>query len=404
MNRLGRLIGTLFPDVRVPVEDVVDQTASDAKQLADLFNTEIGEVEDVNTLMERAQEAGLEHQISMQRQNESLERESVTDGLTGLANRKRFDTELVKAYQDSRESGACVSVLFMDADNFKDVNDTHGHALGDAVLIELAQRIGRAIGSRGTVYRYGGEEFAAILPDADRAFAGELAEGVRDAVESPAFDLRHADDGPDELLMTISIGVSGTDFGPRDRISAAETIVKEADESVYRAKSEGRNRVVLWGDPEGDGSGAGGDANPAHELSRVDDEKSVMVFIEDDPLAATLVKSLFKRHSDPEIHWFTTGEDAVAFLQERIGRGECPCDLIISDMRLPGMHGLEVFEMFRSFGLHERIPFYILTAGDEQTRREIRGSGVSACITKAEFSKNIGKWLGILGSPARPAA
>ena len=405
------MLGRFYPGARFEADALVDQAGREAQELAALFDTDIGEIEDIQGLKSRAEEAGLEHQISMQRQSDRFERESVTDGLTGLANRKGFDADLGRAYRRFTDAGERFGVLFFDTDNFKIVNDTHGHGVGDTVLIGLARRVEAAAGEAGTVYRYGGEEFAVILPGAGSEGAATLAERIRAAVEDSVFDLRELDEGPDELAVTVSVGVSCTDSGEPGRVTSAQTLVQEADKKVYEAKAAGRNRVFVWG-RSGGGEGAGGDNGPEAEappapapaLDPQDGARPVLVFIEDDPLAATLVKTLLKRYSDPEIHWYTTGEDAVAYFEERVGCGACPCDLVISDMMLPGIHGLEVFEAFRSLGLHEWIPFYILTAGDEKTQREIRDAGVSACITKAEFSRDIGKWLGVLGSPARAVA
>jgi len=404
MSILSRMLAEFFPRVRFDAEDLVDRVGAEAKQLAELFDTEIGEVEDVRALMGRAQEAGLEHQISMQRQSEQLERESVTDALTGVPNRKRFDADLEHAYTRFKEEGTVLSVLFFDADRFKLVNDTHGHAAGDAVLVELARRAERSLSGDGTLYRYGGEEFVALLPGVRPIGAAMIAERLRASIEDPAFDLRALEEGPDELAVTVSVGVSSTESGPRDRIVSADTLVKEADESVYRAKEAGRNRVVVWGDTPDETPSTGQDA-PPRGLTRRESEKPVMVLIEDDHLAATLIKTLLKRRNDPEIHWFTRGEDAVDYFGACVERGEYPCDLVVSDNELPGIGGLEVFGVFERLGLKDRVPFYMLTGceGGAECER-IKEMGVSACVTKAEFTRDLAKWLGVIGSSKRAVA
>jgi len=251
------------------------------------------------------------------------------------------------------------------------------------------------VGDDGSVYRYGGEEFAAILPGARPIQALAVAERLRAAVEADAFDLRDLSEGPDELRVTVSVGVSGTESGPIDRLSDAGVIVKEADESVYRAKELGRNRVEAWG--------AVGATGP--ELVRAAGDKPVMVLIESDHLAATLIKTLLKRRNDPEIHWFTRGQDAVEFLSACVERGEYPCDLLVTDSQLPDTGGLDVFESFKGLGLKDRVPFYVLSGTDDSAVcDEIKAAGVSACVTKAEFVADMAKWLRVIGSSDRAAA
>ncbi|GAC1432709.1 MAG: diguanylate cyclase [Thermoanaerobaculia bacterium] len=167
--------------------------------------------------------------------NRQLEELSVTDGLTHLRNRRAFDDEITSRFEHSRRYERPLSLAIIDVDRFKSVNDEHGHTTGDAVLSSIAEVLVRA--SRGTdfVARFGGEEFAVILPETQFADALRFAEKIRDAVS--AANLRSVG-GPEGVA--ISVGVSSV---PHSEMSSAEELVRSADLALYRAKHNGRNRV-----------------------------------------------------------------------------------------------------------------------------------------------------------------
>ncbi|CCG07424.1 sensor domain-containing diguanylate cyclase [Pararhodospirillum photometricum] len=159
------------------------------------------------------------------------------DGLTGLANRRAFDTAIVADCQQAQRDTTALSVLLADVDHFKAYNDTHGHQKGDECLRTVAQAIEAQIFRQGDLAaRYGGEEFAILLPNVDLAGALQVAERVRAAVE--ALHLPHGG-RPDGGPVTLSIGAaSGVPWdGP-------DILIATADEALYTAKRAGRNRVV----------------------------------------------------------------------------------------------------------------------------------------------------------------
>lgn len=165
-----------------------------------------------------------------------LQKIAITDSLTGLYNRRgllalgRHEIERFHRY------GSPVSVIMLDIDNFKVVNDTYGHAAGDQVLCRLAERCRRLIRVVDILGRYGGEEFAAILPGTDLFQAAEIAERLRAAVADEPFS---TDPGP--VSITVSIGVSRT--GPGS--VGLDEVIERADAALYRAKQAGRNRVEI---------------------------------------------------------------------------------------------------------------------------------------------------------------
>ena len=160
---------------------------------------------------------------------------ATTDSLTGAANRRsfleRWDMERATALKDDRP----LSVLLMDVDHFKDVNDTMGHAAGDAALWCLCETIRRSMRATDMVGRIGGEEFAVLLPNTGHAAAAALAERVRGAIESSGVRL-----GEHRIAITVSVGVA-TLAGRDDGV---DTMLSRADALMYRAKQTGRNRVA----------------------------------------------------------------------------------------------------------------------------------------------------------------
>ncbi len=155
---------------------------------------------------------------------------AITDPLTGLHNRRYLLETLEIERERFRRYGVPFSLIMLDVDHFKHYNDAHGHPAGDAALRELAQRLLFCVRRLDTATRYGGEEFAILLPTTDLASAGRTAERIREGVASRPFD-----HGP----LTVSLGVACCD----DR--AQNDVIAAADAALYRAKSLGRNRVCL---------------------------------------------------------------------------------------------------------------------------------------------------------------
>ena len=163
-----------------------------------------------------------------------LERVSRTDALTGAANRRAFDEALRTEIARARRFRYPVSLVLFDLDHFKAVNDTHGHPAGDAVLREFARRAIQNFRTHETVYRYGGEEFAALLPHTTLAGALEAARRLVEGVAARPFEA-----GTASLTLTVSAGAAaGMD------VREPSALVSAADGALYEAKRTGRNRAV----------------------------------------------------------------------------------------------------------------------------------------------------------------
>jgi diguanylate cyclase (GGDEF)-like protein len=172
---------------------------------------------------------------TLKRQNEELERLSITDGLTGLYNRRQLMEVLETEGRRTVRSKKPFSILMIDVDHFKNLNDTHGHLVGDEVLQKLASILKDEIREIDFAARYGGEEFLVTLPDTGLDSAAQVGERIRARVEEEGF----ASAG-EQISVTVSIGVADH-TGDGD---SAEAIISRADDALYKAKRRGRNRVV----------------------------------------------------------------------------------------------------------------------------------------------------------------
>ncbi len=172
--------------------------------------------------------------------NNQLQKLVMLDGLTGIANRRCFDTVIEREFRRSHRDSSPLSVLLLDADRFKRFNDTYGHQAGDECLRKIACVLNETMRRPADLAaRYGGEEFAILLPDTDEAGAVEIAERIRAAIH--AIGILHT--GNEAGVMTVSVGIATGIAGQWARTPA--DLLHAADAGLYRAKAAGRNRVML---------------------------------------------------------------------------------------------------------------------------------------------------------------
>ena len=173
--------------------------------------------------------------------NAQLEVLAMTDALTGLANRRHFGDQLAREATRAAENGRPLSLLVMDIDHFKVVNDKHGHPAGDEVLRHVALLLEEQVRGSDLLARVGGEEFAVLAVDTAMLEAGQLAERLRSAIErSGPVSVGHA-----AVAVTISVGVATRHIRAGDLARAPEHLLAAADDALYRAKRNGRNRVEV---------------------------------------------------------------------------------------------------------------------------------------------------------------
>jgi diguanylate cyclase (GGDEF)-like protein len=182
--------------------------------------------------------------------NEQLSHLAITDGLTGLCNRRHFDSQLEDELRRAQRFGNSLSIVMFDLDRFKSINDTWGHAQGDIVLQSFGDVLQNSSRRIDTTARVGGEEFGSILPATEEVGARSFAEKVRATVEALEVPLVRAREGSTEtsLNVTVSAGIAvarKVESEDARMTRLADILVQAADKALYEAKTGGRNRVVV---------------------------------------------------------------------------------------------------------------------------------------------------------------
>ncbi len=185
--------------------------------------------------------------VALERARNMVHEFAMVDALTGLSNRHRFVPAAKREIDLARLHGQPLTILVVDIDHFKLINDAHGHLAGDQVLVEIGHRCRQTLRATDLLARWGGEEFIALLPNTTVALAQQLAERVREAVS--AF-VRLKPEGP-EVQVTVSIGVAGASAG---QTLSLDGLIQLADRALYKSKRAGRDRVST--NSQGDNSAA----------------------------------------------------------------------------------------------------------------------------------------------------
>lgn len=179
-----------------------------------------------------------QEEISTLKKNlEKISREAQRDFLTGVFNRKAFDQFMDEQFKSAKENHTELCLLMIDIDHFKSFNDRFGHLIGDEVLKIVAKELVNSVKGKDFVARYGGEEYAVVLPNTPLAGAMYVAENLRQSIAS--HDLRRKDTGEICGSITISVGVAALRHTTDDMMS----LIKRADDALYKSKHDGRNRV-----------------------------------------------------------------------------------------------------------------------------------------------------------------
>ncbi len=168
----------------------------------------------------------------------SVKNMAIYDTLTGLYNRRYFEERLEVEAEKSFYSGISLSLVMVDIDHFKKINDTFGHTEGDQILCKISSLLKNSIRRKDTVARYGGEEFILILPEASLEQSFVIAERIRQSVENTPFEV-----GRTQVNLTLSVGISSF---PSHRVKSKEELVEMADQALYDAKRGGRNKVCIF--------------------------------------------------------------------------------------------------------------------------------------------------------------
>ncbi len=227
--------------------ELLETIGEGTAEMAKLFEINARPARDAGAILAEANEALLDlslktqqNAVVLEQRNKELQQKADRDALTGAANRGAFDEFIRRHFEQATRQTQPLSMILLDGDKFKSVNDTHGHLAGDQVLIALAKSIRATAPEHALVARYGGEEFAVVIPNADRKEAAKLAEAIRIAIQAMNIE---AGEGL-TLHITASLGVAtydGVQF-----YKNAQQIIKAADQAVYAAKAGGRNCVRIF--------------------------------------------------------------------------------------------------------------------------------------------------------------
>jgi diguanylate cyclase (GGDEF)-like protein len=225
---------------------ILSEIGNSTKEVAGLFEINIGASQKFDVILEKAREAlvslTLQTQMAatqLQEQNQQLKQEAVTDGLTGLANRKHFDQFIEQQVAAALRSNQHLSLVMFDIDKFKSINDTHGHQAGDEVIRTMSKLLRSVSRKQDLAARYGGEEMVLCLPNTPRAVAAAIAETIRKGLEA-----RTVTHERKTIRVTTSAGVASIE--PGSPLRTAAQVLKAADAALYHAKHSGRNCVKVF--------------------------------------------------------------------------------------------------------------------------------------------------------------
>ncbi|MBL7114633.1 MAG: response regulator [Kiritimatiellae bacterium] len=258
------------------------------------------------------------------------------DPLSGLYNRIRMEEELERAWDSSRRYDPAVSVVVVDIDHFKILNDTYGHAAGDEILSTFAKIMIEVGRGSDIMSRLGGDEFVAILPIADegdaRVFSERLLHRTRKHIFCP---------DSHRLNITISLGIAASN-NPDTPKNSAE-LLTQADRALYQAKRAGRNRICVWR-----GEGAQESQSLEQDTKRDANENEVVlggkahariIVVDDEPAILRLISALLER-DNYEVQTFTSAAEAV----QTIRNNPAYYDIILTDIAMPDMSGIELLQ------------------------------------------------------------
>lgn len=271
------------------------------------------------------------------------QRSIIVDELTGAYNRKHFNSMVRQGIEDYNRTGAPFTLVMIDLDHFKKVNDTYGHLKGDEVLQAFVASAKRAIRKQDILCRYGGEEFALLLPGCGAEDAVPIVESMRERFNSTRFQ-----SGAESFQVTFSSGLAGLHEANRH----PEKLVDEADQALYSAKRSGRNRSVLY----------------AKDISAQGQEAAInVVVVDDDPLMRELILDQFSQWKPPAGKRVSAYAypDGAAFLESGWYR-EGEKYIVLLDGAMPELDGFEVLDRLRAGYPEQHVWVVMLTARSQK--------------------------------------
>ena len=280
-----------------------------------------------------------------------LATDALRDALTQLANRRAFEYELDRRMVEWRRQRKMVSLIMLDLDHFKKVNDLFGLQTGDLVLCAVAKEIQRLAREMDLVARYGGEEFAIILPGCNENEAGNVGERMRTQLEALSV---HA--GQNTIRLTVSVGVAAAQEN-----DDSHSLVRRADQAMYAAKQSGRNCChfhdgsstisLLKGESKGDESDT-----KSQGRFRVTTECASIFVIDDEPSTVLMIRKILSQSGYVQVH---TETDSTKAFDKILSSSP---DLVLCDIHMPGATGLDILSQIRGNRATRNIPVVFLSS------------------------------------------
>lgn len=261
VQRAGDQIQATLQDVSSVVQNVKDVTGNytstlkgirdkvvetptpeEMRSIVDALTRDTDKMMQYNAELEKRLDQSSLVMNDLKKDLERIRREAITDGLTGLANRKSFDEQIARIWRDCSKNGGTFSLLMVDIDHFKSFNDNHGHQIGDQVLRLVAMTMINEVKGQDMAARYGGEEFAIILPGTNINAARVVGDNLRKAIEKK--EIVNRSNGKQLGRVTVSVGAAQF-YGMED----VESLISRADKALYSSKNKGRNQVSVAPSP-----------------------------------------------------------------------------------------------------------------------------------------------------------
>jgi len=222
-------------------DSLLGEVAAVIPEVTSELDINVGGEERIAQLLEQAREALVALSMRAQQQMQQIQDLSRHDRLTSVYNRSYLEEELPKQFEAASLSGEPLSILFLDIDYFKNVNDTYGHEAGDSVLVSVASTARAAVRASDVIARYGGEEFVCLMPGTGAREAAAVAERLRATIASKSLSVS------DNLAIRITVSVGCATHSAKQPFADPKQLLAEADRCLYAAKAKGRNVVVAMG-------------------------------------------------------------------------------------------------------------------------------------------------------------